>query len=310
MCSSIRNLTVILFFAATFAQAQNPPVPAGASSARTFSPEDVVLTVAGQKVTVREVEEFLAALPPQYRTYYSTQGKPQLPGLIITNRLMSQEAERIGLDKKRDVLLGIQIARESLLVKAIQDQIAKETVLSDLDAQKYLDENQMKFEEAKVKRIIIAHKSGVPIISPDRLPAKEEAQIKANEIRKKLAEGGDFEELAAKNSNDMTTSGKGGDMGYIRRMNSQQAQNPQPGQIPLAPPVEQAVFSLPIGSISEVIDGPFGFEIVKVEDRRLPKLAAARKDIEAQLKKQKLDALLTRLREKASIKIEDGFFKP
>jgi parvulin-like peptidyl-prolyl isomerase len=310
LSSRVHHLIGIFLVSAALAQAQNSPVPSAGSTPRKFSPEDPIITLAGVKITVKEVEEYLAAMPPQYRSYYSGQGKAQLADLLITNRLMSLEAERIGLDKKKEVLMSIQIARESILVKAIQDQIDRETVLSDPEAQKYLDEKKSSFEEAKVKRIIIAHKSAVPIVDPNKLPAKEEAETKANDIRKKLAAGGDFEELAAKNSNDMMTSGKGGDMGYIRRVSPQQAQNPKPGQIPIPPPVEQVIFTLPIGSISEVIDGPFGFEIVKVEDRRFPKLADARKEIEQQIKRQKLEALNQRLREKAAIKVEAAFFKP
>jgi parvulin-like peptidyl-prolyl isomerase len=298
-------LSVSMALAQTAATPATPPPP------KALAPDAVVLTIGNQKLTVKDIEDIIAALPSQYRPFYSGQGKPQLADFIIASKLLAEEAEKRQLDQKKDVQLKLRIARESILLDAVKTAVENEAVLSDAEVQKYLDEHKDQFEEAKVRRIIIAHKSSLPIgVSPDNLPISEDAQVKANELQKKLARGEDFEAAAAKFSNDMMTSGKGGDLGFIRRQNPLQEQSPKPGQIPITPPVEKVIFSLPVGTVSEVIPSAFGFEIVKVEEKRMIPFAKVRKEVEALTKQQKLEALMKKLREGANVKIEQGYFKP
>jgi parvulin-like peptidyl-prolyl isomerase len=289
--------------------AQNPAEKKAGNEAGKGSPEAVVMTVGDIKITARDVEEFLSALPAQYREFYAKQGKAQIPDLLITNKLFSQEAVKRGLDKQKSVQRSMQIARESILVAAVQDQIAAESKMTDEQAAQYLQANKLVYEEAHVKRIILAHKSALPLWAGKEFPTKEEAQKKADEIKKKLAEGVEFEELAAKFSDDTMTSGKGGDIGFVRRPTQQKSQNAKPGDVPITPPVESAIFSIPVGSVSEVIDGPFGFEIVKVEDRHLPKVAEIKEEMEARARMDKTEALMRELRSKSSITVDQGYFK-
>lgn len=288
--------------------AQSPANPNSPATQPKVSPDAVVLTIGTTKITAKEVEDFVGALPPQYRAYFAGPGKPQIPDLITRYKLLAQEAERRGLDKDGDVPLKLRIARESILMGAVEAQIVRESPVTDEGAAKYLNDNKAIFEEAHAKRILIAHKSSIPTTTAQDLPSKEEALAKANEIRKKLADGGDFEEQASKFSNDILTSGKGGDMGFIRRANPQMNQAPKQGQIPITPPVEEVIFSIPIGSISDVIDAPFGFEIVKVEERRIPKVADIKKEIEMRIRSAKMEDLLKGLKEKTQIKVEPGYF--
>ena len=71
----------------------------------------------------------------------------------------------------------------------------------------------------------------------------------------KQAKGGaKFEDLAKKDSEDDTTKDKGGDLGWI-----------VDGQT--APQVQQAAFSIPVGSVSDPIKTDYGIEIIKVVER-------------------------------------------
>jgi peptidyl-prolyl cis-trans isomerase C len=288
--------------------AQSPANPNSPAVQPKISPDAVVLTIGSTKITAKEAEDFVGALPPQYRNYFAGPGKPQVPDLILRNKLLAQEAERRGLDKDGDVPLKLRIARESILVAAVEAQIERENPVSEEVATQYLNDNKNIFEEAHIKRILIAHKSSIPTSTAQDLPSKEEAQAQANDIRKKLVEAGDFEEQASKFSNDMLTSGKGGDAGFIRRASRQINQAPKQGQIPIAPPVEDVIFSIPVGSISEVIDAPFGFEIIQVVERRIPKVADVKKEIETRIRTAKMADLLKGLKEKTQIKIEPGYF--
>src|SRR6185437_9153161 len=81
-----------------------------------------------------------------------------------------------------------------------------------------------------------------------------EIRQKAQDVLKQAKSGGNFEDLAKKNSEDDTTNTKGGDLGWI-----------VDGQT--APEFQQAAFSIPIGSVSDLVQTPYGIEIIKVLER-------------------------------------------
>jgi len=81
---------------------------------------------------------------------------------------------------------------------------------------------------------------------------KDDAKARAARILSEARSGKDFAQLAKQNSTDPSAA-KGGDLGWV-----------SPGQFP--PPLEKAVFSLPKGGISDVVETPGGLQIVKVED--------------------------------------------
>jgi len=78
----------------------------------------------------------------------------------------------------------------------------------------------------------------------------------------------------------------------------------------IVPPVEKVIFSIPIGTISEVIPSAFGFEIVKVEDRRLPKLQDVRKVLEPQYRRQRVDDTVKEWKSHQPISLDETFFAP
>jgi peptidyl-prolyl cis-trans isomerase D len=80
-----------------------------------------------------------------------------------------------------------------------------------------------------------------------------EIKKKAEDVLNKAKHGGNFADLAKQYSED-TTKDKGGDLGWIVR-----------GQT--VPEFEAAAFSLPKGSISDLVKTQYGFHIIQVIDR-------------------------------------------
>src|SRR5580658_8316036 len=80
-----------------------------------------------------------------------------------------------------------------------------------------------------------------------------EIRQKAEEALKKAKAGANFEDLAKKYSEDDGTKVKGGDLGWIVE-----------GQT--VPEFQQAAFTLPKGSISDLVKTQYGFHIIKVLD--------------------------------------------
>jgi peptidyl-prolyl cis-trans isomerase D len=82
----------------------------------------------------------------------------------------------------------------------------------------------------------------------------EEIKNKAQDILNQAKKGANFEDLAKKYSEDPGTKDKGGDLGWIVQ-----------GQT--VPEFEKAAFSLPKGSISDLIKTQYGFHIIKIIDK-------------------------------------------
>jgi peptidyl-prolyl cis-trans isomerase D len=81
-----------------------------------------------------------------------------------------------------------------------------------------------------------------------------EIRKQAEDVLKKARSGANFEDLAKKYSEDDATKPKGGDLGWIIE-----------GQT--VPEFQKAAFSLPKGSISDLVKTQYGFHIIKVLDR-------------------------------------------
>jgi peptidyl-prolyl cis-trans isomerase D len=82
------------------------------------------------------------------------------------------------------------------------------------------------------------------------------AKAKADSLVKQLRGGADFAALARANSDDPSSSGNGGDMGWVDMGKTVE-------------PFERAIFSVPLNTISEPIRSQeYGYHIVKVVERR------------------------------------------
>ncbi|HEU4889380.1 MAG TPA: peptidyl-prolyl cis-trans isomerase [Thermoanaerobaculia bacterium] len=103
---------------------------------------------------------------------------------------------------------------------------------------------------AKVLHILVK-------VDPQAPPAVDAAaRAKAQSLVAQLRGGADFAALAQANSDDPSSSGNGGDMGWVESGQTVQ-------------PFEQAIFSVPLNTISEPIRSTeFGYHIVKVTERR------------------------------------------
>jgi len=85
--------------------------------------------------------------------------------------------------------------------------------------------------------------------------ARKAAREKAEAIRAQIAGGADFATVAKEKSDDTGSAAQGGDLGFISRGRT-------------APAFESAAFALEPGTVSDVVETPFGFHVIKVEEHR------------------------------------------
>jgi len=84
---------------------------------------------------------------------------------------------------------------------------------------------------------------------------RKEALEKIKMVEDKLKNGVDFEVLARQYSDDSASAASGGDLGYISK-----------GQ--MIEEFEEALFSMDVGEVSEIVETKYGFHIIKVFDRQ------------------------------------------
>lgn len=131
--------------------------------------------------------------------------------------------------------------------------------------------------------------------------ADGQARKKAQEIHKKLLEGGDFGEMAQEHSDCNSASG-GGKLGYIKR-----------GFMPEE--FDRMAFAVEKDTVSEVVRTKFGYHIIKVLDKKPARIVPyeeVRGFIERYLQeeesKKKLAAHIAELRKRAKIEITERDF--
>jgi peptidyl-prolyl cis-trans isomerase C len=142
--------------------------------------------------------------------------------------------------------------RANLLIARMLDQeLAPQLQVKPSEVSEFYEKNPDKFKQAES-----VHASHVLIAVPQGADdaAKKAARAKAEEVLRKARSGGDFAALARTYSNDASRQ-HGGDLGFFPR-----------GQ--MVPAFENAAFALQPGQISDVVETPFGFHVIKVMEKR------------------------------------------
>ncbi|MGX7112453.1 foldase protein PrsA [Gemella cuniculi] len=85
----------------------------------------------------------------------------------------------------------------------------------------------------------------------------EDAKKKAEEILKKIKDGGDFATLAKENSNDTANASNGGDLGWSSKEDNSFVKE-----------FKEAAYSLEKDQVSDVVKTSFGYHIIKVLDTK------------------------------------------
>lgn len=125
-----------------------------------------------------------------------------------------------------------------------------EVAVSADEIRRYYEENEREFERSPTARLTLAF---LPLeITPvDRAASLQ----RARDVRQQIVGGADFAQVARSESADPGSAERGGDLGTVSR-----------GQ--MVKPFEDAVFSLPVGEVSEPVETQFGYHVIQVQSRQ------------------------------------------
>jgi len=195
-------------------------------------------------------------------------------GQFPSDEAFDQALAERGFDRAR---LERDVAESVTVQKWVTGTVVPAVTVTEADVRKYYDENPERMVEPE--RVHARH---VLIRAGDDVPAEEKAarRKKAEDLRARLAAGGDFAAIAREASDDKGSAERGGDLGWFYR-----------GQ--MVPAFEKAAFELPPNTLSPVVETRFGFHLIEVLERRPEtKLAfeQVRDRLEAMLKQRQLEA--------------------
>jgi peptidyl-prolyl cis-trans isomerase D len=164
---------------------------------------------------------------------------------------------------------------------AVESQVS----VSDAEAADFYNKNQKRFgteEKRAASHILIATKKGG---SPaDLAAAKAKADAVLAEVRKNP---NDFAKIAKAQSQDPGSAELGGDLGTVEKG-------------AFVKPVEDAIYALKEGQVSDLVQSEFGYHIIKVTSVKpaaQKTLEEAKPEIVAELKKQKMSKKYSELAE-------------
>ncbi|MDP2940603.1 MAG: peptidyl-prolyl cis-trans isomerase [Candidatus Omnitrophota bacterium] len=205
---------------------------------------------------------------------------------LIRQQLLVQDAKLRQLDRKKEVSLAVEEFRRGLLVREIINVLTEDIKIEPKEIENYYNQFKDSFRESqqwRVREIVVS------------------TQDQAKQILIEALKGGDFASLATQYSKSPSAS-KGGDLGFIA-----QAKFPQ---------LDAVLSTLEVGGISNVVKGPDGFYIVKLEERKGGKekpLSDVWDEIKEGLtvmkQSQKLQDYITKLKQNAKIEIHEDLLR-
>lgn len=150
----------------------------------------------------------------------------------------------------------------------------KDIKVSESDIESFYKQNQARYgqpERRRVSHILLE----IPASADDA--AKANIRQKIEDLAKRAAnDPKQFAALAKENSQDTGSAAQGGDLGWISKNM-------------LVPQVEDALFKLDKGTVSGVVESPFGLHVLYITDIQpasVKPLADVREDITAEIRKQ------------------------
>lgn len=272
----------------------------------------VVAVVNNDAITLGELQESVALFRQENRDRASLSDdeiRQQFLTRLIDTRLQLQEAERekitvedseiaeelaermkkLGVTREEEfeaVLraqgLGLDTVKKRLretirVARLVRRKVGLRVTVTDPEIERYLEDNRSRLEAG------LTYHARHILLVPDRPTDAgwEEARIRADLVRTRLAEGADFAQLAREVSRDASAR-DGGDLGTLRR-----------GE--LAQDIEAQILALSPGEVSFPYRSSVGWHIFRLESKQTLEgagLQRARQQVRDILYRQKYEARL------------------
>lgn len=188
---------------------------------------------------------------------------------------------KISMDKVKNDLKKELIATQ---------YIAKETEITDKEAENYYNRNKAEFLKVRASHILIKNTDdkGNSVSEEQKKKNKE----KAESILKKALAGEDFTKLAKENSED-TSAQNGGDLDFF-------------GKGQMVKPFEKAAFALKVGEVDpKIVETDYGYHIIKKTDEKYDELNTIKEELKTKLSYEKQSNLVDNIMKKYNVEVKN-----
>ncbi len=234
----------------------------------------VLATINGVPITQEEFSRRLARLSSEGREFTASESKKELLEILVSREALAQEGRRLGLDRAEEVRERIDDVVKEILISAVLEKVSSEKATEE-GMRVFFEKNRDEFKEVHASHILV----------------KSEAEAK--EIKKKIDGGGDFGELAKKQSQDPGSASRGGDLGYFTK-----------GR--MMKPFAEAAFSLKVNEVSGPVATQYGYHLIKVLDVRRPeKFVGLSPEISQAVKVALVNSEIEKIKTKAKVVYTD-----
>ena len=263
---------------------------------------------AGQPVPAAERDRIYRGVLEQLIAYRllkqeSTSRKIEVPDAEVDARMAQIKQQFPSEDVFKQSLMQQNMTFDQLredaksdmrVAKMLQGEVNVGVGVQPQEVTAFYEKNPDKFKQGE--RVRASH---ILIRVPEKADpkTKEEARTKVAGVLNEVKAGKDFGELAKNYSQDPGSAANGGDLGFFAQ-----------GQ--MVGPFEQAAFALKPGAVSDIVETPFGFHIIKVAEKqpaRTVPLEEAKPQIEQflqnQQRQQKTEAFINSLKAKGKVEI-------
>ncbi|HEX3582254.1 MAG TPA: peptidylprolyl isomerase [Thermoanaerobaculia bacterium] len=271
---------------------------AATTTTATAATGDPVIITAGDIVIKQsEFESALKTLPAEYQSYAMGPGKKQFAEDYLRMKMLAQMGYKAGLANDPSVQQQLALMKDNLVANAQLKEIDNGIALSDADLQKIYDENKKDYEQVKARHILIAFKGSPAAQAGKPELTEEQAKAKAEDIKKQLAAGAKFEDLAKKESDDTGSGANGGELGAF-------------GHGQMVPEFEKAAFEAKPGDVIGPVRTQYGYHVIKVDAHEYTPFATVKATIEKKEHQKALQAKLDALKTDAKPVFSDAYFVP
>lgn len=204
---------------------------------------NAVVSVDDWALGVKDFQERLDALKqvaPDFDVS-TVENKRAIVEELINQQVLVREAERMGLADKPEVKAAVEEFRRTVLIRELASKLTEKLSVTDDDAIAFYEEQKEYMTTPvawRIRAIVV------------------DAKETANQILAAVLNGASFPEQAKAYSKIPGAKENGGDIGFITA-----------DQIPF-PELANEMLSLGVGDVSKVFQGPDGFYLIKLEEKR------------------------------------------
>lgn len=205
------------------------------------------------------------------------QDSPELREIVkqrlIESEVLAQEAVKLGLNKNPEISTQLDLARQTVLIRAYVNDVAKRNPPTEEAMRKAYEQNkdQPAASEYKARHILVG------------------TEAEAKTLITQINGGADFARLAAEKSRDEGSKGQGGELSWSP-VNS------------YVRPFAEAMVQLKKGAMTATpVQSQFGWHIIRLDDKRALSYEALKPQLQQFVQQESVQKAIADLRAKAKV---------